>query len=160
MELFRFKKDIPFMRHALIFNAISALTFVAAVFFLLHNGLNLSIEFTGGTQMEVSYPHAANVEQVKQTLEQLGFHDTSASIFGRAQDVLIRLPAPKTGVTAAQQTDVVLAALQQHDAGVIKQRVEIVGPQVGEELWTNGLSALAMVVVGVAIYLAIRFEWK
>ena len=160
MELFRFKKDIPFMRHALIFNAISALTFVAAVFFLLHRGLNLSIEFTGGTVMEVSYPQAAKVEEVKQTLEQLGFHDTSVSIFGRAQDVLIRLPAPQAGVTAAQQTDVVLAALQQHDAGVAKQRVEIVGPQVGEELWTNGLYALAMVVFGVAVYLAIRFEWK
>ncbi|MET3106090.1 preprotein translocase subunit SecF [Oxalobacteraceae bacterium GrIS 2.11] len=160
MELFRIKKDIPFMRHALIFNAISALTFVAAVFFLIHNGLNYSIEFTGGTQMEVSYTQAANVEQVKQTLEQLGFHDTSVSIFGRAQDVLIRLPAPKAGVTAAQQTDTVLAALQKNDAGVTKKRVEIVGPQVGEELFTNGLSALAMVVVGVMIYLALRFEWK
>ncbi len=160
MELFRFKKDIPFMRHALIFNAISAITFVAAVFFLFHRGLNLSIEFTGGTVMEVSYSQPANVEQVKKTLEELGFHDTSASIFGRAQDVLIRLPAPKEGVTAAQQTDLVLAALQKQDAGVSKQRVEIVGPQVGEELWTNGLYALAMVIVGVMIYLAIRFEWK
>ena len=160
MELFRIKKDIPFMRHALIFNAISALTFVAALFFLLHRGLNLSIEFTGGTVMEVSYAQAANVEQVKQSLEGLGFHDTSVSIFGRAQDVLIRLPAPKTGVTAAQQTDAVLAALQQNDASVVKKRVEIVGPQVGEELFTNGLYALIMVIVGVAIYLAIRFEWK
>jgi preprotein translocase subunit SecF len=160
MELFRIKNDIPFMRHALIFNIISALTFAAAVFFLLHKGLNLSIEFTGGTVMEVSYPQAANVEKVKETLEGLGFHGTSVSTFGRAQDVLIRLPVPKTGETAAQQTDIVLAALQQHDSGVTKQRVEIVGPQVGEELWTNGLYALAMVIIGVMIYLAIRFEWK
>jgi len=160
MELFRIKKDIPFMRHALIFNAISALTFVAALFFLLHRGLNLSIEFTGGTVMEVSYTQAANVEQVKKTLEDLGFHDTSVSIFGRAQDVLIRLPAPKTGLTAAQQTDAVLGALQKSDAGVIKKRVEIVGPQVGEELFTNGLYALFMVIFGVAVYLAVRFEWK
>lgn len=160
MELFRIKQDIPFMRHALIFNIISALTFVAALFFLLHRGLNLSIEFTGGTVMEVSYTKAANVEEVKQTLEELGFHDTSVSIFGRAQDVLIRLPAPKAGVTAAQQTDAVLGALQKKDAGVSKQRVEIVGPQVGEELFTNGLYALIMVIVGVMIYLALRFEWK
>jgi preprotein translocase subunit SecF len=160
MELFRIKNDIPFMRHALIFNIISALTFAAAVFFLLHKGLNLSIEFTGGTVMEVSYPQAANVEKVKETLEVLGFHGTSVSTFGRAQDVLIRLPVPKAGETAAQQTDIVLAGLQQHDSGVVKQRVEIVGPQVGEELWTNGLYALAMVIIGVMIYLAIRFEWK
>ena len=160
MELFRIKKDIPFMRHALIFNAISALTFVAALFFLLHRGLNLSIEFTGGTVMEVSYSQSANVEQVKQTLDELGFHDTSVSIFGRSQDVLIRLPAPKTGLTAAQQTDAVLGALQKKNADVVKKRVEIVGPQVGEELFTNGLYALIMVIVGVAIYLALRFEWK
>ncbi len=160
MELFRIKNDIPFMRHALIFNIVSALTFVAAVFFLLHRGLNLSIEFTGGTVMEVSFTQSANVENVKQSLEELGFHDTSVSIFGRSQDVLIRLPVPKSGVTAAQQTDTVLAALQKHDPGVTKQRVEIVGPQVGEELWTNGLYALAMVIVGVMIYLALRFEWK
>ncbi len=160
MEFFRIKRDIPFMRHALIFNVISALTFVAAVFFLLHRGLNLSIEFTGGTEMEVTYAQPANVEVVKQTLEDLGFHDTSVSIFGRAQDVLIRLPAPKTGVTAAQQTDLVLAELQKKNPDVSKQRVDIVGPQIGEELFTNGISALAMVIVGVMIYLALRFEWK
>ncbi len=160
MELFRIKKDIPFMRHALIFNAISALTFVAAVFFLVHRGLNLSIEFTGGTVMEVSYPQAADVEKVKRNLEQLGFHDTSVSIFGRAQDILIRLPAPKAGESAAQQTDTILAALQKDDPQVIKKRGEIVGSQVGEELFSNGLSALGMVVIGVVIYLALRFEWK
>ncbi len=160
MELFRIKKDIPFMRHALIFNAVSALTFVAALFFLIHRGLNLSIEFTGGTIMEVSYTQAANVEDVKQTLDELGFHDTSVSIFGRAQDVMIRLPAPKAGSTAGQQTDAVLEALQKKNPGVSKQRVEIVGPQVGEELFTNGLYALMMVIVGVMIYLALRFEWK
>lgn len=160
MELFRFKKDIPFMRHALIFNVISVLTFVAAVFFLLHRGLNLSIEFTGGIDLEVSYSQPAKVEEIKQTLEGLGFHDTSVSVFGRAQNVLIRLPAEKNGVTAAQQSDMVLAALQKHDASATKQRTDIVGPQIGQELWTNGLSALAMVIIGVVIYLAIRFEWK
>ncbi|TDK66587.1 protein translocase subunit SecF [Sapientia aquatica] len=160
MELFRFKKDIPFMRHALIFNAISAITFVAAVFFILHRGLNLSIEFTGGTIMEVSYSQAAKVEEIKQSLEEIGFHDAGVAVFGRAQDVLIRLPVPKAGQTAAQQTDTVLAALQKHDTSVAKQRVEIVGPQVGEELFTNGLYALMMVVAGVMIYLAVRFEWK
>jgi preprotein translocase subunit SecF len=160
MELFRIKKDIPFMRHALIFNAISALTFVAAVFFLLHRGLNLSIEFTGGTTLEISYAQAANVEQIKDTLEGLGLHDTSVSVFGRAQNVLIRLPAPKSGITAAQQTDSVMGALQAKDPSVTKQRTDTVGPQVGGEYFTSGLYALIMVIVGVMIYLALRFEWK
>jgi preprotein translocase subunit SecF len=160
MELFRIKQDIPFMRHALIFNAISALTFVAALFFLLHRGLNLSIEFTGGTTLEVSYSQAANVEQIKDALEGLGLHDTSVSVFGRAQNVLIRLPATKSGVTDAQQADAVMGALQKKDASATKQRTDTVGPQVGEELFTNGLYALIMVIVGVMLYLALRFEWK
>jgi preprotein translocase subunit SecF len=160
MELFRIKHDIPFMRHALIFNIISALTFAAALFFLLHRGLNFSIEFTGGTVMEISYVQPAEVEQVRQTLGELGFHDASVSIFGRAQDVLVRLPVPQAGSTATQQTDAVLSALQKKDPSAVKQRVEIVGPQVGEELFINGLYALIMVIIGVMIYLAVRFEWK
>lgn len=159
MELFRIKKDIPFMRHALIFNVISALTFVAAVFFLLTKGLHLSIEFTGGTIMEVAYPKAANIEQVRKTVEGLGFPDSQVQSFGTAQDVLIRLPAQK-GVTTAQTSDKVMTALKVTDADVKLQRVEFVGPQVGEELAEDGLTALAVVILGIIIYLAFRFEWK
>ncbi|WP_151449100.1 protein translocase subunit SecF [Lacisediminimonas profundi] len=159
MELFRIKKDIPFMRHALIFNVISALTFALAVFFLFSKGLHLSIEFTGGTVMEVAYPKAANVEQVRKTIEGLGFADSQVQSFGTAQDVLIRLPAQK-GVTTAQVSEKVMAALSGPDAGVKLQRVEFVGPQVGHELTQDGLTALAMVIIGIIIYLAIRFEWK
>jgi preprotein translocase subunit SecF len=159
MELFRIKKDIPFMRHALVFNVISALTFVAAVFFLLHKGLHLSIEFTGGTVMEVAYPRAANIEQVRKTVEGLGFPDSQVQSFGTAQDVLIRLPAQK-GVTTAQTSEKVMTALKGKDADVKLQRVEFVGPQVGEELAADGLTALAMVILGIIIYLAFRFEWK
>ena len=100
MELFRIKKDIPFMRHALVFNAISALTFVLAVFFLLSRGLHLSIEFTGGTVMEVAYPKAANIELVRKNVESLGFTDSQVQSFGTAQDVLIRLPSQKNVTTA------------------------------------------------------------
>ncbi|MDO8299331.1 protein translocase subunit SecF [Lacisediminimonas sp.] len=159
MELFRIKKDIPFMRHALVFNVISALTFVAAVFFLLTKGLHLSIEFTGGTVMEVAYPRAANIEQVRKTVEGLGFPDSQVQSFGTAQDVLIRLPAQK-GVTTAQTSEKVMTALKGTDADVKLQRVEFVGPQVGEELAADGLTALAMVILGIIIYLAFRFEWK
>ena len=159
MELFRIKKTIPFMRHALVFNAISALTFVLAVFFLFHNGLHFSIEFKGGTLIEVSYKNPANIEQVRKTVEALGYTDNQVQSFGTAQDVMIRLPA-QPGVNTAQQSGKVLAALKVQDADVELRRVEYVGPQVGEELAQNGLTALAMVIVGIMIYLAIRFEWK
>ncbi len=159
MEFFRIKRDIPFMRHALVFNVISAVTFVAAVFFLWHKGLHLSIEFTGGTVMEVTYPRAANVEGIRKSVEGLGFSDVQVQSFGRAQDVMIRLPVQK-GTTSAQLSEKVMSALKAQDADVQLRRVEFVGPQVGEELAHDGLSALAMVVVGVMIYLAVRFEWK
>lgn len=160
MELFRIKKDIPFMRHALIFNIISALTFVAAVFFLFHRGLHLSVEFTGGTVMEVSYDKPAHVDGIRKVIESMGYIDAPVQTFGRAQDVVIRLPLPKAPETAEAQTKKVMAALQAQDAQVKLQRVEQVGAQVGDELAHDGLMALLMVVVGVMIYLAIRFEWK
>lgn len=159
MEFFRIKKDIPFMRHALVFNVISALTFVAAVFFLVYNGLHLSIEFTGGTVMEVAYPKAANIEGVRKTIEGLGYTDTQVQSFGTAQDVMIRLPVQK-GVNSSQLSEKVIAGLKAQDNTVQLRRVEFVGPQVGEELTHDGLMALAMVVIGIVIYLAFRFEWK
>ncbi|MCU6432439.1 protein translocase subunit SecF [Undibacterium sp. Jales W-56] len=159
MELFRIKKDIPFMRNALIFNVISALTFVAAVFFLLHKGLHFSVEFTGGTVMEVTYPKPANVDAIRNTVDSLGYTDTPVQTFGKAQDVVIRLPLPKDG-NFTQQTDKVLQALKTQDPEVKLQRTELVGAQVGDELAHDGLMALLMVIAGVVIYLAIRFEWK
>ncbi len=159
MEFFRIKKDIPFMRHALIFNVISALTFVAAVFFLFSKGLHLSIEFTGGTVMEVAYPKAADIDSIRKTVEGLGYTDSQVQSFGTAQDVMIRLPVQK-GVNSAQLSDKVMVALKAQDNSVEKRRVEFVGPQVGEELTHDGLMALGMVVIGIMLYLAFRFEWK
>ncbi|MBB3214548.1 preprotein translocase subunit SecF [Herbaspirillum sp. Sphag1AN] len=147
------------MRHALIFNIISALTFVLAVFFLFTKGLHLSIEFTGGTVMEVAYSKPANLDNVRKAVEGLGFTDTQVQSFGTAQDVMIRLPAQR-GVNATQQSEQVLNALKSDDPDVRLQRVEFVGPQVGDELAHDGLMALAMVVIGIVIYLAFRFEWK
>lgn len=159
MEFFRIKKDIPFMRHALIFNLVSALTFVAAVFFLWQKGLHLSVEFTGGTVMEVAYNKPANVEEIRKRIESVGFNDTQVQSFGTAQDVMIRMPLVK-GLTSTQQSEKVVAALKAQDPDVKLRRVEFVGPQVGEELTTDGLMALVMVVIGVMVYLAFRFEWK
>ena len=159
MEFFKIRRDIPFMRHALIFNAISFITFALAVFFLFSRGLHLSVEFTGGTLMEVNYTQAADVGKIRDTVSSLGFADVQVQNFGNSRDVMIRLPAQK-GVSTAQQSDKVLAALKAADSSVTLRRTEFVGPQVGEELAQDGLKALAMVVVGIMIYLAFRFEWK
>ena len=159
MEFFKIRKDIPFMRHALIFNIISFATFVLAVFFLLSRGLHLSVEFTGGTVMEVGYTQAADVGKVRDTVAGLGYTDVQVQTFGSAREVMIRLPAQK-GVSTAQQSDRVMTALKAQDAQVELRRTEFVGPQVGEELAQDGLKALAMVVVGIMVYLAFRFEWK
>jgi preprotein translocase subunit SecF len=187
MEFFKIKRDIPFMRHALIFNVISALTFVAAVFFLVTKHLHFSVEFTGGTVMELQYPHAADQEKIRRNLEKLGYEQPEVTSFGTAQNVMLRLPIIKT-VAGATGSQTVFNALCAAEGGAPKQvdtitprgehvaktacvnaageevvrlqRVEFVGPQVGDELAQNGLNALVMVIIGVMIYLAIRFEWK
>ena len=159
MEFFRIRKDIPFMKHALVFNAISFITFALAVFFLLTRGLHLSVEFTGGTVMEVAYSQPAELAKVRETVSGLGYADVQVQNFGTARDVMIRLPVQK-GVSSAQQSEQVLGALKAVDPAVTLRRTEFVGPQVGEELVQGGLMALAMVVVGIVIYLAMRFEWK
>jgi preprotein translocase subunit SecF len=159
MEFFKIHRDIPFMRHALVFNIISFITFALAVFFLFSRGLHLSVEFTGGTLMEVNYQQAADVGKIRDAVSKLGFADVQVQNFGTSRDVMIRLPAQK-GVSTAQQSDKVLTTLKEGDSGVTLRRTEFVGPQVGEELAQDGLKALGMVVAGIMIYLAFRFEWK
>lgn len=159
MEFFRIHRTIPFMRHALVLNAISIITFVLAVFFLFHRGLHLSVEFTGGTVMEVAYQQTADLGKVREVIGKLGFQDVQVQNFGTSRDVMIRLPAQK-GVSSSQQSTQVIDALKAVDPSVQLRRNEFVGPQVGDELTTNGLKALGMVVVGIMIYLAFRFEWK
>jgi preprotein translocase subunit SecF len=159
MEFFRIKRDIPFMRHALVLNAISIALFVAAVAFLAVRGLHFSIEFTGGTVIEVAYPQTADVQKVREQVGTLGFSEVQVQNFGTSRDVLIRL-SPEKGVTSQQQSERVMAALKATDPGVELRRVEFVGPQVGKELATDGALALMFVIIGIMIYLAFRFEWK
>ena len=159
MEFFKIKRDIPFMRHALVFNLVSFITFLLAVFFLFSRGLHLSVEFTGGTLMEVSYAQPADLNAVRGTVAALGLADVQVQNFGTARDVLIRLPVQK-GVSSAQQSVQVMAALKAADPSATMRRTEFVGPQVGDELAADGLKALACVVAGIMIYLALRFEWK
>ena len=159
MEFFRVRRDIPFMKHALALNAFSTLAFVLAVFFLVTRGLNLSVEFTGGTVMEVAYEQPADLPAVRQVIAQLGYADVPVQNFGTSREVLLRLP-PQSGQTASQQSETVLAALKAQNPTVELRRTEFVGPQVGRELVEDGLIALALVIVGIMVYLAFRFEWK
>jgi len=159
MELFRIGRTIPFMRNALVLNAISFLTFVAAIFFIATRGFHLSIEFTGGTVMEVNYAQTAPLDKVRTAVTSLGYTDFQVQNFGTSRDVMIRLPlAP--GQSSATQSDIVMKALKASDSTVELRRVEFVGPQVGKELVENGLLALLFVVIGIIVYLAVRFEWK
>lgn len=174
MEFFRIKKDIPFMRHALVFNVISLVTFLLAVFFLVTRGLNFSIEFTGGTLMEVSYKEAPVLDSLRHQLDADGFTDTQVQNFGSSRDVLIRVPPAKLESQEASLSKVgeqVMASLLKVGAGGTAstvananqptlKRVEFVGPQVGKELASDGALALLSVVLGIVAYLALRFEWR
>lgn len=159
MELFKIQRTIPFMRFAKIFNAISLISFIVAVAFLIIKGLSFSIEFTGGTVMEVSYPQAAPVEQIRDTIKKDVGLEAAVQNFGTARDVMIRLPILE-GQNSGDQAKQVMEVLQKTEPGVQLTRVEFVGPQVGEELASDGATALLLVCIGIMIYLAFRFEWK
>jgi len=159
MEFFRFTRDIPFMRHALVFNVISAITFLAAVLFLATRGLNLGVDFRGGTVIEVEYGHGVDYNRVRDAIDKLALGEYSAQSFGSSNTALIRLPL-KEGVSSAQLSERVMAALKSDDPTATQKRVEFVGPQVGKELYENGALALLLVSLGIVAYLALRFEWR
>jgi preprotein translocase subunit SecF len=187
MEFFRIKKDIPFMRHALVLNAIPFIPFALAVFFLITKGLHLSIEFKGGTLVEVAYTESADINRSRTAVESLGFGDVQVQKFGTSRDVLIRLPV-RADIKEIEVSGRVFAALCKAEKGTVstKQytspkgeqvsrpacstadgkeplvltRTEAVGASVGAELYENGALALGMTVLGIMAYLALRFEWK
>jgi preprotein translocase subunit SecF len=158
MEFFKIRRVIPFMRHALVFNIISLLTFIAAVAFLATKGLNFSIEFTGGTLMEVSYRQAAEVDRIRDALDKAGFK-SEVQNFGSSRDVLIRMHLEK-GQSSSDLSQKVMALLQAQDRTAELRRVEFVGPQVGRELAEYGALALLVTAVGIVLYLWMRFEWR
>jgi preprotein translocase subunit SecF len=159
MEFFRISRDIPFMRRALVFNVISAVTFLVAVLFLAVRGLNLGVDFRGGTLIEVSYGHAVDFGRLRAALDKLDLGEYSAQSFGSSNTALIRLPL-KEGVSSAQLSERVMKLLKADDDSARQQRVEFVGPQVGKELFENGALALLLVALGIVGYLALRFEWR
>ncbi len=160
MEFFRIQKDIPFMKHALVFNVISLVTFLLAVFFLATKGLHFSVEFTGGTLMEVSYAEAPALDKLRDALGKEGYQDAQVQNFGSSRDVLIRLPN-REGMETGKVSDKVMASLNALEGGKPElRRVEFVGPQVGKELASDGAMALLLVIGGIVVYLAMRFEWR
>ena len=159
MEIFKIKKDIPFMSYGRLTTAISLITFLFAVFFLATKGLNLGVDFTGGTVVEVSYPQSADLVKVRRAVDSIGLNEATVQNFGSSHDVMIRLPLKK-GVTSAQLSEQVLSALKTEDSTVEMRRVETVGAQVGQELYENGALALLLVSIGIMAYLALRFEWR
>jgi len=158
MEFFKIRRTIPFMRYALIFNVISLITFIAAVFFLAHRGLNFSIEFTGGTLIEVGYKEPANVDAIRRALDRAGYK-AEAQNFGSSREVLIRMHLEKNQSTA-DLSQKVLGILKEENASAELRRVEFVGPQVGRELAEYGALALLVTAVGIVLYLWFRFEWR
>jgi preprotein translocase subunit SecF len=158
MEFFKIRRTIPFMRHALVFNVISAITFVLAVFFLAHRGLNFSIEFTGGTLIEVGYKQSADVDAIRKALDKAGYQ-AEVQNFGSSRDVLIRMHLEKNQSTH-ELSQKVLDVLKADSKDAELRRVEFVGPQVGKELAEYGALALLVTAVGIVLYLWIRFEWR
>ncbi len=159
MEFFRIKNDIPFMSYGRLTTTISLVTFILAIFFLATRGLNFGVDFTGGTVMEVTYPHAADIESIRTAINNIDLKDATVQNFGTSQDVLIRLPIKKE-LSIAQLSEEVSQALKAADSSVEIRRVESVGSQVGDELFENGALALLIVLFGIAAYLAMRFEWR
>jgi preprotein translocase subunit SecF len=159
MELFRIKKDIPFMSYGRLTTTISLITFIIAIIFLGLRGLNLGVDFTGGTLMEVSYSHPADIDKIRQVMDKIDLKDATVQNFGTSKDVLIRLPI-RQDLSIAQLSEKVSMALLESDKDTKIQRVESVGSQVGEELYANGALALLLVCFGIIAYLALRFEWR
>ncbi len=159
MEFFRVKKDIPFMRYRKLSAIISILTFVLAVFFLISKGLNLGVDFTGGTIMEVKYSQPAKIDEIRQTLSTINLSDSQVQNFGTANDVLIRLPL-RSDLSIAELSEKVVEGLKKQDSQVEIMRVESVGAQVGDELYENGALAILFVCIGIVLYLSLRFEWR
>jgi preprotein translocase subunit SecF len=159
MEIFRVKRDIPFMKYSKISAAISTTAFLLAVFFIIIRGLNLGVDFTGGTMMEVSYPEAANIEDIRETLQKIDLNDAQVQNFGTEEDVLIRLPI-REGLSIADISEKVSLALKLSNDSMQVNRVESVGSQVGDELYENGALAVLFVCIGIMLYLTMRFEWR
>ncbi|QLG89811.1 protein translocase subunit SecF [Chitinibacter bivalviorum] len=159
MEFFHVKRDIPFMSYGKLTTAISLATFVLAIFFLITKGLNFGVEFTGGTVMELRYGQSVEINQVRHGVENLKYGEVQVQSLGTTRDIMVRIPNIQ-GKTSAQLSNEVLDSLKKERADVELRKVEFIGPSVGDELFTHGITALILVCVGIVAYLMLRFEWR
>ncbi|MEL0325527.1 MAG: protein translocase subunit SecF [Burkholderiaceae bacterium] len=159
MEFFKFKKDIAFMKHASLLNVLSIFVFIGSIIFISYKGLHFSIEFTGGTVIEVSYENEAPIEQIRSKLKQVGFDDFQVQRFGSSKDVLIKVPLDDQKKDIAVKIYDEIKNLNLGEEAQLR-RIEYIGPQIGSELAFDGLLAIIFVIIGIMIYLAVRFEWK
>lgn len=159
MEFFNFKKDIPFMSYGRFTTTISLVTFILAIFFLITRGLNLSVEFTGGTVMDVAYSQSVDLDKIRHILKENNLGDTITQNFGTSNEVLLRLPN-RSHLNSALLSNQVFSLIKEVGSNPVLKSVEFIGPEVGQDLVTSGLLAILFVCIGIMLYLAIRFEWR
>ncbi|MCK5895230.1 MAG: protein translocase subunit SecF, partial [Cocleimonas sp.] len=153
------EKQYNFMSYRRLAMLISAALIFISLLSLAIRGLELGVDFTGGSVIEVGYPSSANVDDIRSTLEKAGY-DASVQSFGSDKDILIRLAPDKKGTNKDNVSQDVLKVLQQHTAGVEMRRVEFVGPQIGDELRDQGGIAMLLALAGILIYVTLRFEFR
>lgn len=160
MDFFSRKTNFDFMRWRWGALAFSTALTLLALLFLAFRGLNLSVDFTGGTVIEVAYPGPVDLGPVRAVLSEDGFDDAIVQHFGTSKDVLVRL-APRPGLAEKELASRVVASLGRVGAGEVRlQRVEFVGPQIGEEITEEGGLAMLAALFGILIYVTLRFEWR
>ena len=159
MRLLKINSTVKFMRLRVPALVFSTILIIASLGSLAVNQLNWGLDFTGGTLIEVGYPDAANLDEIRRELDSASFGDAIVQNFGSSQDVLIRL-APREGVKSAEVGDQVMLALRATGKNVDMRRIEFVGPNVGEELTEQGGLAMLTALICILIYVAMRFEWR
>ena len=158
MQIIKHNSNLEFMKYRRITLIISALLIVVSIGSLAYRGLNLGIDFTGGTLVEVGYAQVADLRDIRARLDAADFEDAQLQHFGTAQDVLIRL-APRDDISQSELSSQILEALSQRQEAELR-RIEFVGPQIGEELREDGGFAVLYALLGILIYVAFRFEYR
>jgi preprotein translocase subunit SecF len=161
MRILNRKTHIDFMGKRKLAFTLSAVLIILSITTLALRGLNFGLDFTGGTLIEVSYPSAVEVGDVKANLRAADVADAVVQQFGTASDIVVRVPPRSAEESSAELSTVVLGALQQGVEGeVLMRRVEFVGPQVGEELTEQGILAVVYALIGIFLYVMFRFQWR
>ncbi|MFC3121123.1 protein translocase subunit SecF [Agaribacter flavus] len=158
-QILKLKETVSFMKIRIPALFFSAVLIIGSLSSLVINQLNWGLDFTGGTVIQMNYPQGANLENVRLELSAAGFENAVVQNFGSSQEVLIRV-APQDDLAPEKIGDIVVAALQAKDSTATMQRIEFVGPNVGEELTEQGGLAMLVALICILIYVAMRFEWR